>query len=65
MHRDASWDIRVGFDRLRWTDDLASVTELYPTAKQLWQTGDPVEIAPRCVIPGGTFGLPLDPDRLH
>lgn len=67
--RDSTWDVRLGFDKLRWTDDEALVRQCYPAAKALPiyegrdpRTGRAVTTNPGCVLEPGTFGVPIDLD---
>ncbi|MGE0867005.1 MAG: hypothetical protein AB7P03_00480 [Kofleriaceae bacterium] len=72
MHRDSTWDIRVGFDKIRWTDDEATVRSLYPEARATTAyvgqdplTGETVVVRAGLVLDVGTFGLPINLDGVY
>jgi hypothetical protein len=58
MQRDPTWDVRVGFDRIRWTDDPAAVCSNYPAARRPAEASAPTGL----VLEHGTFELPISLD---
>ncbi|MGE0548322.1 MAG: hypothetical protein AB7R00_14755 [Kofleriaceae bacterium] len=72
MHRDSTWDIRVGFDKIRWTDDEATVRAFYPEARATTAyvgqdplTKETVVVRAGLVLDVGTFGLPINLDGVY
>ena len=65
--RSTTYDVLVGFDRIRWNDDDATLREIYPGARELARyegrdplTGKTFVTPPGFVLEPGTFGMPLD-----